>query len=77
MPQEPLNIITLGGSFARLSSAYCILSHIMPRLGAFQSESKYRVILIGPFNHFYGNPGAPRAIVLLDLIPFESAFITI
>ncbi|KAK4986790.1 hypothetical protein LTR50_005085 [Elasticomyces elasticus] len=76
-PEEPLNIVVLGASFAGLSVAHHFLDHTIKRLSTTPTSPTYRLILVSPSTHIYWNIGAPRVLAAPNLIPHTDAFIPI
>lgn len=73
-PQETLDIVILGASFAGLSVAHNLLNNVFPHLQTFDGAPNYRVVLVGPSSHLYWNIAAPRALVSSELVPFDEMF---
>lgn len=75
MPQQPLNVVGLSGSFAGLSVAHHFLDHIIHQLSNFKGTPTYRVVLVSPSTHFYWNICA--TLVSPGIVHDEKAFIPI
>lgn len=75
---ETRNIVVLGASCAGLSAAHYIAKHTLPKLRqAKDGGAPYELHLVDQSTHFWWHISAPRAIVSVDEIPHDKAFIPI
>lgn len=68
------NILILGGSYARISTAHYLLKHVLPQL---PNRPSYQVIIASTFSQAICRPACPRALISGDVFPEEKLFINI
>ncbi|KAF2749127.1 FAD/NAD(P)-binding domain-containing protein [Sporormia fimetaria CBS 119925] len=71
----PHHIVIIGASFAGIGAAHYTLRWVLRDLpGRDSGETRYKVILINPSEHYFWRPAAPRAIVAPHLLDWDKLF---